>query len=132
MERKTSVWHFSWTHPLHLNKTSNLIFDITLCTKITHPTYWRTPLKLAAILISSTNDDSTLQLIYLRRRVRNRKKWTNQHCVIRKELGVCKLNVMKFQFEMHDYVCFSILRFLVRYEGWDMFLKLVNFKVSRK
>ena len=42
-----------------LNQTLNLIFDVTLHIKINLSSYWRTPTKPAAILIPSTNDDST-------------------------------------------------------------------------
>ena len=69
---------------------SNLIFDLTLYIKINHPAYWHTPPKPAAILISSMNDDPTLELLYLRRRAQDMKKLTNQHWVIWIELGGCK------------------------------------------
>ena len=58
---------------------SELIFNLILYIKVNHPAYGRTPPKQAAILISSTNDDPILELIYLQRRVRDRKKLTNQH-----------------------------------------------------
>lgn len=43
-------------------------FQYTLYIKVNHPTYCRTPLKPAVILIHSTADGSTLKLLYLQRR----------------------------------------------------------------
>ena len=57
---------------------SKMILDLILYIKV-NPAYGRTPPKPAAILISSTNDDPTLELIYLRRRAQDMKKLTNQH-----------------------------------------------------
>ena len=62
-KRHSDVFHKpTWPPPPPPNKTSNLIFDVTLYIKINPPTYWRIPPKPAAILISSTNDGSTLEL----------------------------------------------------------------------
>ena len=58
--------------------------------------------KPTAILITSTNDGSTLELIYLWRRVQDRKKWTNQNCVIQIELGGCKQTKKKRNFTVWD------------------------------
>ena len=42
---------------------SNLIFDVTLSIKINYPTYSHTPPKPAVILLLSTIDDLTLELV---------------------------------------------------------------------
>ena len=93
---------------------SNLIFDLNLYTKINHPAYWHSPPKPAAILISSMNDDPTLELIYLRRRAQDRKKLTNQHWVIRIELGGCKQDLKKWN--KFDFL--PTIKGLLK-EGWS-------------
>ena len=86
------------------NNRSNLIFDVTFYIKINYSTYWRTPPKPPPILISFTNDGSTLNLIYLQRTVPNRKQWTNQHCLIQVELGdLNKINCMKFHTKLQRF-----------------------------
>ena len=98
--RTENVTATFFTNPPPLpNKMSNLVFDLALYIKINHPAYWRTPPKPAAISISSTNDDPSLELLYLRRRARDRKKLTNQHWVIRIEIEGCKQDLKKNKFD---------------------------------
>ena len=59
MENVTAT--FLINPPTRPNKVSKLIFDLILYIKI-NPAYGPTPPKPAAILISSTNDDPTLEL----------------------------------------------------------------------